>query len=367
MLYFGNGFLREESKTKPMFLGWIMDNWFGQDPGGGDVKDAAASATTLLTDEMREVMADLKSYWNTSIKSITDYTNIAANEYRNNINQGMSEAQAYFNAGLKASNEMSQRAIDTTNRGAEAAGKYFQQGYQQAIKGMEEYASKAPEFQYDAQAYRNDPNYQYGRQEIVDRLTNEAARMGVEDQADLQRLINRELANYDSNFRQQYLSEQSQVFGNQLQGYQAGLGAQQQLGALQAGQGAGMANIATQQAQGLGNIFLNQGQSALGVAGQQGQAALQGYSNLGQSLGSLYGNLGSNLANLQMGTGTNLANIGKTLAEQRAGNSLSSNLQAIGLEKQQQAAGNQLLGQGLGYVLGMPQTQQYLGQKWFGL
>jgi len=343
--------LQEESKYNPMFLGWVMDNWFGMDPGGGDVKDTAAAANDLLESMTEDVFQYLRDYTETAMQSMRDYTQKAEQLYNQNVQSGMNQSEAFYKAGLDAARQEAAKATEALTGGAKAAADALRTSYQESTAGLERYMQEeAPEFAFDPEAYRSDPNYQYGRDEIIKRATNEAARIGIEDTAGLQQFINRELAAYDSQFRKDYLSQQQAVYQTQLAGYQTGLGARQNLAGMQQGLGANLANIYTGQGQGLANVRLGLGQQALGTYGQLGAGAQQAGLARGATLADMYSGMGTRVGQAQLGLGTNLANVQQSLAQNLAGVGLSSGLQAAELESQQQGLGWGLLGQALPYI-----------------
>jgi len=297
MFYFGDlgnlcsGFLREESTRFPMYNN-PLDDWFGMDPGGGDVKDAAAQSTSLLTEEITAVKKQLEEYLTQTIEVYKEYSNTAVAEYKRNVQQGMTESDALYKAGLEASNQMANKAYGELSAGAKAATDYLQSGFKSSIDaiksgtgqsekilgitgqqatqayqeaygkaqaGLEAQMGQAPGFNYDASAYRNSPEYNRQKEEGIQQIYNQAARSGVEDQAGVARQINDFVSQLDYGFQQQAFGQAQQTYQNQLAGYQTQLGAQGQL-----------ANMQTQQGAGLANIYQNQGQNLSGIYAAQG-------------------------------------------------------------------------------------------------
>jgi len=394
-----NGFfsLQEESKKKPMLLGYILDNWFGQDPGGGDIKDAAASGMTYMKDQYAESETILSDYYNQVLSQIGNQFNSMVKYYDENKQAGMTAYDAMNQSALKAYQEGASKAEGALSSGAQLAqdsmNKYYEEGMAK-IQGV----GPAPEFgEYDKTAYMQDPEYIRQKDEIIRNVKEFAAFSGAEGMTDdLAAIANEEITKLNNQFSDRAFNQQQTLYGNEMGAYQSNLSTAQMGAQMGMNQGANIAGVQLNTAQNQANIAqdlggqsgsmyeqgaltklqtnLQQGDRLAGAAGtaganritstaQQGanlvgavnQAAanrLTSAAQLGAGLTGAAEAAGANRITSTAQLGTNLANIKRELGAAGAEATIGAGMGAAEAQRMHDAAGNELFGTILGYSMG---------------
>lgn len=329
---------------------WVTDNWFGMDPGGGDIKDAAAAGVTEMKKYYGESEDILKDYYSQILNEIGQQYNSMVKYYDQGLQQGMNAYDSMNQSAMKAYEESTSRASSALTEGAKLAQSTLTQYYDQSKKQLEAVGA-APTFgEYDSTAYMNDPEYQRRREAIIRDVKEFAAMSGAEGMTDdLAAIANEEITKLNSEFGNQYFNRAQTLFGNELSAYDRNTNAALQQAGLTQGLGTNISNI------------------QLGTS--QSQAGLE--QDLGMRRGDLLGDAakiklganldqGANLANaaeLQgagrisaIGTqGTNLANLKRELGAATSDIALNTGLAAADAERQHESASNELFGTLIGY------------------